>query len=291
MVEKEIVIKALLNAKRVHDQLGVKGLELVKKKRTGGPTLLGDWEAEEAVLATLKEAGIPIRVYSEEHGIVNLSKNPEFTGILDGIDGSIHYKNWFRGIGSEKSRYAALFAIFNGINPAYDDLLVSGSYEYLTNRVVYAVASEGAYVIDKEHPQATRIYSSGQTKLTQDTKIVIDGFFDINRKTFADRLTALKNVYVGNPQTGGYSGIAYADIARGQLDLCLECTRKGNLEIAFGYPPIKEAGGDIYTLDKKSIGPLKFLQFGQRRDEHIPAIAAATPQLAGELIDYISGKV
>lgn len=42
------------------------------------------------------------------------------------------------------------------------------------------------------------------------------------------------------------------------------------------------------SVDKASIGSKRYLEFGQRRNEHIPTIAAATLELAYLLIDRIS---
>ena len=86
----------------------------------------------------------------------------------------------------------------------------------------------------------------------------------------------------------GSTAVNFFDMAIGTTDLDLECTRKGNLEFAVGYPLIKEAGGFMVTLDGKSIGPKKFLEFGQ--NEHVPIITASTIQLVRDAINYIHNK-
>lgn len=283
---KKVTIQALWAASTTHDQLGISGTEVIRAKSPSHKTeytevLRGDLEAEEAVIKVFADAKIPVRFYSEEHGL-NLATRPQFMATLDGIDGSFHYQRQFNA-----GRYATLIAIFANTNPTYDDYLICGYFEHAAKRLMYAVKGQGIFLVDQNsHSSPTLVYTSGQTQLTTDTPTSIDGYFDINLKTFASKLTELSKVSIGTPETGGYSGVAYADIARGKLDLCLECTRKGNLELATGYGLIKEAGGTIILLDGTDLGRKRFLRFGQEPDEHIPTIAAATRELANQAKNY-----
>jgi fructose-1,6-bisphosphatase/inositol monophosphatase family enzyme len=43
--------------------------------------------------------------------------------------------------------------------------------------------------------------------------------------------------------------------------LALECTRKGNLEIAVAYGLIREAGGVMTTADGEDLGPKGYQTF------------------------------
>lgn len=284
---RQIAIQALYVASQKHDELGITGTEVVRIKPPSHPTeytqvLRGDLEIEEAVIDVFQNANIPVRFHSEEHGQVDLVQNPLFIATLDGIDGSKHYREKFN-----EGRYATLLAVFEGLNPTYDDYLVCGYFEHAAKRLMYAIKNQGVFLIDQNHPSPTLVHTSGHTQLTPDTPTRIDGYFDINLRTFADRLTDFRRVLIGTPQTGGYSGVAYADIARGNLDLCLECTRKGNLELAMAYGLLKEAGGTIILLDGTDLGNQRFLEFGQEPGEHIPTIAAATKALAHQVIERV----
>lgn len=279
---KQVSINALQAASQKHDELGIKGIEVIKVKSPSHQTeftkvLRGDLEAEEAVIKIFSKANIPICFYSEEHGRVDLTSNPLFIGTLDGMDGSKLYQEKFN-----VGRYATLMAVFAGTSPTYNDYLICAYFEHAAKRLMYAVKDRGTFLVDRDHPRPTQIYTSGRTELTPDTYITIDGYFDVNLRTFADPLVDFNQVFIGTPETGGYSGVAYADIAQGDLDLCLECTRKGNLELAMGYGMLKEAGGTIILLNGADLGRKRFLSFGQGPNEHIPTIAAATRELANQ---------
>ena len=81
------------------------------------------------------------------------------------------------------------------------------------------------------------------------------------------------------------SAINYIDLIDGNVEVVIEGTRKGNLEIATAYPLVKEAGGVIVTIDGKSLGNKSYLNYGQK--EHNPVISVCTTQLAHELIPFL----
>lgn len=84
------------------------------------------------------------------------------------------------------------------------------------------------------------------------------------------------------------SAAHYSSVANGEVDGVIECTRKGNLEIATAYGLATEAGGVMVILDGESLGSKKYLEFGQGEREYIPVISAATASLARDLTDRIS---
>jgi len=81
------------------------------------------------------------------------------------------------------------------------------------------------------------------------------------------------------------SAAHYVDFVSGGVDLVLECTRKGNLEMAVAYGLVVESGGVMLSFDGKSLGPRRYLKFGQ--EKYTPIITASTKQLAKELIKYL----
>lgn len=274
VIEKvvKIGLKALWNAFLVHEDLGEKGEKLVEKNQFGDTALRADIEAEKAVLDTLREDNLPIKVISEEHGVTEISKKQSYLGILDGLDGSNVYKK-SRGIG----RYGTMFAIFQKINPCYEDYLFSGIMEHATKKLYFAIKNKGSFVIQggKKKP----INSNRQKLLNKQIKIYIDEYFEINRKTFSTKLRGFKTVCLGS------SAIYYADVAAGKASLALECTRKNNLEIAIAYGLITEAGGAMLALDGEGLKKRKYLTFGQTKQ--IPVITASTEGLARDLIDFL----
>ncbi len=265
---EQIVLNALQRATIAHDNLGVQGLQEVKKNEHGDTALLCDITCEEVVLQTFREANFPIRFHTEEHGIVDMG-NPEYTGVLDGLDGSSVYKKE-RGIG----RYGTMLEIFAGLNPYYDDYLVGGIMEHATKRMLTAAKGQGIKVQIKHFEKP--VYASTTMRLDKNTRIYVDDYFEINRK-LAEKLKE----YSVRPVRASCAG--YADVASGDADLLIECTRKNNLEMAASYGLVKEAGGVMVDGKGEDLGSKRYLEFGQK--EQIVVITAATRQLALEVLE------
>jgi len=269
---KESVIKSLAEAFKVHESLGASGEELLEKNQFGETALRVDIESEKAILNYLRELNFPIKVVSEEHGVTEIGNNPQYLGVLDGLDGSSVYKKE-RGTG----RYSTMFGIFKTADPTYDDYMASGIMEHSTGRLFIASKNAGAYIIlDGE---STPIHSDARTELDPNMTINIDEYFDLNIKTFTEKLKGFKT------QCLKASSAHYMSVANGEAGLALECTRKGNLEIAIAYGLIKEAGGVIVDMNGNSIGDKKYLEFGQKGKQ--PIVTAANNELAQALLKHI----
>lgn len=273
----ELGIKALENAYKVHEELGDKGLESVQKNPHGDTSLVGDIEAEKAVINTFREANIPLRIISEEHGQIDLSDNPQFLAVLDGLDGTSVYKTE-----KGKGRYGTMFGIFSNLDPTYDDYIFSGVMEHSSKKLYYAVKNKGGFLIinGKEYP-----LNCSSIKKLKDSKIYADEFFDGNRNVTFIYDTYLSKLKENTFLHSNSSAIHYVDLANGKADLVLEGTRKGNLEIAVAYGLVNEADGVIVTIDGTTIAKKKYLVLGQ--DNYIPIISASTMELAQELIRKI----
>ncbi len=269
---EKIALNALKKAYQIHQELGASGEELVQKNQFGETALKVDIEAEKAVIDVLRKAKVPIRIISEEHGTTQIGDNPIYLGILDGLDGSGVYKKE-RG----KGRYGTILGIFSNINPKYEDYLFSGVMEHSTKRLFYAIKGKGSFVIVDGKPG--HIHCSESKILDKNTRIYVDEYSEINRRVFSSKLQGFRVTYSGS------SAVYYVDLANGNADLVLECTRKRNLEIAGVYGLEIESGGCIVGLDGASLGSQKYLEFGQ--DKQIPVISASTEELAKQLIKHI----
>lgn len=269
---KDVFIAALHAAYQAHNDLGVDGETLIRKNQFGDTALKVDIECEKAVLKELQNNNVPIKVISEEHGVTAIGNDPRYLGILDGLDGSSLYKA-ARG----RKNYGTMFAIFSGTDPTYNDYLVCGIMQHATNRLYIAEKDHGTYILegDKKHS----IHTSEKPTLDSNTKIFIDEFFDYNRETFSKHFAEF------DPKYEGASSLYYAALVDGSTDLVLECTRKGNLEIAVEYGLTKEAGGAVVDLHGNDIGTKKYLSFYQ--DEHIGIISAATQSLAMDIVSRL----
>ena len=276
---KRLGIEALQKAYNVHETLGIFGEETIRKNEFGDTALKVDIEAEEAIINFLKEQNFPIRIVSEEHGTIDLSNNPLFLGVLDGLDGSSRYKSG-RGI----NRYGTMFGIFDGINPNYDDYLFSGVFEHSKKRLFYALKNQGSFLVENDVERV--IKTSGSKTLDDKTRIYIDEdgtdsqkWFSFMRKEFSYKMKEFKLTCLGA------SCVYYIDVASGTADLALECTRKGNLEIAIAYGLEKESGGVMMEINGEDLGNKKYLEFSQ--DKYTSIITASTKELANHLIQYL----
>jgi len=266
---RDLLIHALGLSYTVHEELGDLGTERVRTNRFGEGALKVDVEIERRVLDALEEAGVPIRVVSEEHGTRDLTSAPRVLGILDGLDGSEIYRQR-RG----KARYGTMFGIFQGLRPAYADFLVCGIMEHSTRSLYYACRGKGSFVL--QGGEKRKVASARSTRLSRKTRICADEYWDINRESFSRWLSGY------DLQDLQSSAAAYASLAAGEVNLVLECTRKGNLELAVAYGLVTEAGGVMLTRGSEDLGTMKYLEFGQ--EEHIPVVSACTLDLARELI-------
>lgn len=272
---KQVVIDSLRKAFTVHESLGVRGEELVQKNQFGDTALVVDIEAEKAVLDFLKQSGVSIRVISEEHGTTEITKNPCYLGILDGLDGTSVYKKK-RGWG----KYGTMFGIFSNTDPLYEDYLACGVMEHSTGRLFIASKGGGAHIVRGDSAVPIKsIKCSGRKTLDRWTRIYIDEDSEMLRETFSKKLKGFHTHF------GGSAAIYYVNIASSAADLAIQRTQKFNLEMAIGYGLVVEAGAVMVDIDGKSMGEKRYLNWGQT--EHLPIITAATRDLALRLIEHI----
>ncbi|HLC67010.1 MAG TPA: inositol monophosphatase family protein [Candidatus Nanoarchaeia archaeon] len=286
-----VLREALWNAHGVHYLLGKAGTELLGNNQFADKTLRGDIGAEDAVLRIFRRANIPITVVSEERGITVIGTNAQHLGVLDGLDGSTVYAR-NRNVG----RYGTMFAIFSGLNPKYEDYVCAGIVEHGTGVLVSAIRGQGATLERKVLPlhadkrtlphllttsaERKSIHASDRKTLAPLALIYCNlGWQSLRDFAFA-HLRDLNLVSL-------YSTAAhFTDIATGCADALIECTRKGNLELAVGYALTREAGGVMQTAAGTDLGPEFFLSFAQ--DQQIPIIAAGTREVAAALRERFS---
>ena len=272
---------AVWGAKDAHDALGDDGLKTVDKNQHGETALAVDIACEKAVIQAFDKTGLPLRVRSEEHGAFDLGQGePRFLLMLDGLDVSGVYASSRR-----KGEYGTMFALFRGADPCYRDHVWSCVVQQALMRLTLSMPY-GSYrmLMDRvDQDEVQRLATSGRRRLGTDTRIRVDEHFEVNRKSFSERLKPEHEVTYTR-----CSAKSYVDVAIGDAELALECTRKGNLEIATAYGRVTAAGGAFMDLGGADIGPNKVLSWGQ--DRQYPVIAAATPELARDLIGYLENR-
>lgn len=270
--------EALYHAKLTHDTLGKNGEEIVHRNQYGEKALRVDVEAENAVIEILKKYQFPVKIVSEEHGIIELRDASEHLALMDGLDGSLEYKR-NRGIG----RYATMLGIFATTNPCYDEYLFCGIMEHASNTLYFTVKGQGSYRLNET---IEKIHCSNCTVLNKtETRLYIDEEYDRAKNSTFIYDTFLSKFSEYHRLQQPSSAVHYSDLANGQADAVLECTRKGNLEIGISYGLVKEAGGIMMGIQGEEIGYERYFSYHQ--DDEYPIISAASHDLAASIIEHI----
>jgi len=273
-------INALLKVFERYKSLGPDGLEELSKNEFGDTCLMMDFAAEEEVLSLLKTSNLGLTVISEEHGKVSLGENPMILATLDGIDGTAVYKkDWLNG------RCGTMLAIAGNLDPTYNDVIFSGVLT-LPHGDIYFVNEKGSFRIDGRTKIITKLKTSGRKTLNRDTFIYVDEGMEGNLDLFTRKLAP------HHTNNAISSAIHWVDLAEGKADVVCEVTRKMNLELLCGYKLVTMAGGAVIALDSgEVIGDKKYLKFGQSPNEHLGFIAAATPELAQNTLNYLKNMI
>lgn len=264
-----IANEALKAAKKAHDDLGLAGEDAIQKNKFGDTSLRVDIEAENAVLNTFRGKNVPIKIISEEHGNVLIGNNPQYLGMLDGLDGTGVYKKE-RG----KGMYGTMLGVYEGVDPSYSDYIYGGIFIHSKNQLYFATKGKGGFVVEKNHK--TSLHCSKKTNLDDSVIICADLNYDLVYKT--DVLTTLMkkfksyNILV----TRSYAA-HYADLVLGKVDAVIGFTRKDDLEVASAFPLILEAGGVVIDENGKSLAGQKYNKM--REKEYSLFISAGTLEL------------
>lgn len=241
----------------------------------GNTTLLADVKAGEAVFAAFEQAELEVLFVSEEHGKeYKIGKNPKYLAVIDELDGSGAYKDG-------NGRHGTMVAVFDSLNPNYNDYLVAGIVDHTTGEIY--LAQKGKGVQCNKMP----VHCSGATQLDPTTtRIRVDGWFPENL-ALADKLVGYPNMFIGVSGNGGASCAYYMDLVSGKADLVIECTRKRNLEMAVAYGLITEADGVMVDIEGHDLGSKMYLDFGQTETDRLTVISAASLPLAQDFLDKV----
>jgi fructose-1,6-bisphosphatase/inositol monophosphatase family enzyme len=222
-----------------------------------------------------------IRVVSEEHGEFVIGNKPELTVFLDGFDGSSAFRDSKR-----EARGGTMFALYEGIDPRFQDYLFGGIADHILGELVIAVKGAGSLLIVDDKTSVARVSST--KKLDDSTRIDIDEgvqnyptfpshtlgyFYDPIKKNFKTRYVRSSAVY-------------FFDLAVGETDVVLEYGRKNNLEHMAAYPLVAESGGVMEFVAGGGLAPTYYSSYCTMDNGYPAIIAAATPQLAQTVRSY-----
>ncbi len=285
---------ALIQAYKTQKALQAQGTiaDKVKKGKGQDTALRGDFDSEEAVINFLREQKFPARVYAEEHGVINLVKNPEFLVVLDGIDGS-------SGLAADiNARCGTVLAIAPNLNPGYKDFTFAGLTEFVTNRILRTSQAFPDRLLLKDFSSGTHIPSSTIKQTRKKTgKVYVDdpsiwesyekgitsGLDEIGALVHGTFTTRLKNHY----KLSGFpsSSSMCLDLVLGQVDAVCGVRAKGVYEPPAEYLLLRRIGGTIVDLSGKDIGERYWLD---DRGKLAPLLRASSPQIAREVLNIVN---
>ncbi len=234
-------ITALLNIGR---DLIIKYPQLVEEtglvNTKGQKTLAIDSLVEQTFLKYIKTNKLPVRVFSEEIGIVECHPKLRYLIAFDPLDGSTNYQ-----VGKNLFPYGILVAIFNGLLPKIKNVVAAGAYEITQN--------------------LSFIFYNNQTKTLTGQLINLKGdwqidksspiYLDLHRHSYYETYFNLaEKLYIRN--SGSTIGnlvyvLKNAACGLGHPNIKAE-------EIGAVYALIKGAGGIVVDHQSKNLGEMDF---------------------------------
>lgn len=303
---KEIGVSALRAAystqRRLLEEGGIG--DLVGRDNKGGDqSTRGDLESEKAVINYFRKEKFPIRLIAEEHGEIDITPNPKYLGILDGIDGS-------SGLAANpRSRCGTMLAITDNFDPRYEDFIFAGLTEFVTEKILYAVKGRGTVLLyDLEGKSSDLNYGryGRPNKISENTRMYVDSMLDpseykegvtagmdeireLMERTFADSLDGKIKL------VGGCSSAAMClDLIIGEVDLVGQVIAKGVFEPPVQYLLVKERGGAVLGMDGRDIGDERWSKYGRRSEDGRPTMSplllASSEELGREVLNLLRGN-
>ncbi len=267
--------------------------EIVERNNDGGDrSTKGDLESEEAVIDFLKEEKFPIKLISEEHGVINITDNPRYLGVLDGFDGS-------SGLAANpRARGGTMLAIADTLNPRYEDFIFSGLTEPTSEKILYAEKERGATFLQRleNTTSITHLEKRNLHRLNPKTKMYVDSMLKPSEykegvTAGMNEIRALMEKTFANPLRGkldligGCSSAAMClDLVLGYVDLVGQVIAKGVFEPPTQYLLTREIGGAVLGMGGEDIGRERWLEYG-RPMSHL--LLASSEELGREVLNLL----
>ncbi len=250
-----IGIEALRNAYSIQKKLSEEGIinEFSYKGNGTDKALKGDWESEEVVIETFKQTKFPVRIISEEHGQIDIVRNPLYLAVLDGFDGSSGLKMNLR------ARGGTMLSIATNLNPNYSDFILGGLTEFCQDKILYAIKNQGAFLIDTKNESTEEVEIKKRESFRNKSPIHLDdpslyeyakgitsGLDEIGKcvnDTFTKPLQRrnFTNLYALNS-----SSAMCFDLIIGNVDAVCGVIAKGVFEPPAEYVLLREIDGSAY---------------------------------------------
>ncbi|MEK6830724.1 MAG: hypothetical protein AABX77_01725 [Nanoarchaeota archaeon] len=290
----EICVNALKQAYYIQKKLLEEKIiaELVSVGRGEDRATKGDWESEEVVISYLKKENFPGKIISEEHGQIDIIKNPGYLAILDGIDGSSGL------VKNQETRCGTILTVSDSLKPTYDDFIFSGITEFVSDRIVYGLKGEGVWLIENvgKNEKITKLPNFQEKNKSFPEKIIKIDCYNVS---YADGITKGMNQFEefmaekvvskleGKMKLTG--SITHSemclDLLLGEIDAVAHVVAKGVFEPPNLYLMTKELGGWVSDLKGNDLRNREWKPVGMNIDG---AIFASSREIGRKIISYLN---
>lgn len=206
----------------------------------GDHTIAMDKAMEDALIEYIKANDIPANIFSEEIGEIKLHKHPQYLIAFDPLDGSTNYK-----IGKNIFPYGLLVAIYDGLTPKLNEVLVSGAIEY-TRNLSWTFIDGQTYDQNKE-----KVNLKNDWPMDRHTPLFLDLYYKNGYELYR---SLAEKIFIRNiGSTIGNLSYVLSNIASGLGGVCMRPEEIGAI-----YSLIKGAGGIAVDHDGNDIGEKVF---------------------------------
>lgn len=275
----------------VHDQhlaLASRGTVTAGRNRFGKLSFLAGLIAERRIIDIMRDMGLRARVIGEEHAPRTIGiGEPQFTLIMDGLDGSTVYAaSSPESRTNGTARYGTMFAMYPGENFRFGDALASCLIEHSTRRLFLSTPAGTRIELigeDYEQPLSIQPQSLNYASIIH-CNSEDPAWGDLLRQEIVHPL----NQAGYSPRVTSAAARQYADVLTGKAVATIQWTRHGNLEVAAAHQLITGAGGVVMHMNGTHLSDIYYHKFSKNPDNVEFFIAACSNEVAEKLAWLIS---
>ncbi|HLD92312.1 MAG TPA: hypothetical protein VI795_02850 [Patescibacteria group bacterium] len=269
---QQIIFDGLLKVYDNHLKLGEKGKLKDKQNRFGDMAMRADVEAEEILLASLKnyskESKTKLIYKGEEIGEGEIGEGEgQIFSVFDGLDGSSNY------LAKSEFGYGTMIAVAKVNNPKYDDFIISGLAMMEEAKIIITIKNDGVYVYDVKTKNFEKLKNFVVDEKFSDSKMLANKYFPEELTVYGDKPWVM---------TGSTAWSIFSICTDNKYCGLIEVTRKGNLEQPILYLMNTTLGGVMVDKNGNFIGSYDFKTWGQ--DEKLFLITAKNKNVAEDIL-------
>lgn len=202
-------------------------------------------------------------------------ENPDYTAIIDEIDGTHH-------LIEQEGPFGTVIGVAKSDNPCFKDIICAGYLDLNNDKLYYALKDEGAFI--ESNGETKQLETSKKTDFKQGSEIKVL----IQQGFLADAPEIAKEAWKRWCNDYGSQAKHFALIASGRRDVYItgghskiEFKPSNTAEEAAGmYLIVEESGGSILNWNGKKISERKI---GMDEGKNHDLVAAATEELARQV--------